>query len=210
MARFSFEESENYGQSNSGSFFSLKDDGDTAQIRFMYRTIDDVQGYAVHQVEIGDKKRYVNCLRAYNDPIDMCPLCQAQYKVNPKLFLKVYNLDTNEAQIWERGKTYFQRIASMAAHYKPLCDEIIEVQRSGKKGDKKTTYEFFSIENSEFDLDSVECLEPLGTIILDKTADEMNYYLNEGTFPDDGENASENRREEVTRRTPSNNGRRAF
>jgi hypothetical protein len=210
MATFSFADADNYGQANSGSFFSLKDDGDTGRIRFMYRGIEDVQGYAVHQVDVGDKKRYVNCLRTYNDPIDMCPLCQAQYKVMPKLFLKVYNEDAGEAQIWERGKTYFQRIASMAARYKPLCNEIIEVQRNGKKGDMKTTYEFFPIESTDFDLDNTECSEPLGTIILDKTAQEMDVYLNTGSFPDDGTDAVDNRREEITRRTPTNPGRRAF
>jgi hypothetical protein len=218
MARFSFEQADNYGQQNAGSFFTLKDDNDTARVRFLYNGIEDIQGYAVHQVQIGDKYRYVNCIRDYNDPIDKCPLCQAQYKIVPKLFLKLYNEDTQECQIWERGKTYFQRMAGLAAHYNPLCNEVIEVQRHGKKGDMKTTYEFFPVESSPINLDDYECSEPLGTIILDKDADEMNEYLRTGEFSSSSVGVAQQRSEQppfdggIVRRTPQNQQqpRRAF
>lgn len=214
MARFSFDQADNYGQQNAGSFFTLKDDNDTARVRFLYNGIEDIQGYAVHQVQIGDKMRYVNCIRDYNDPVDKCPLCQAQYKIIPKLFLKVFNEDSKETQIWERGKTYFQRMAGLAAHYNPLVNEVIEIQRHGKKGDMKTTYEFFPCENSPVNLDDYECAEPLGTIILDKNADEMNEFLRSGDFPSDGAPVQRNDPPfsgSVVRRTPSNpEPRRSF
>lgn len=223
MARFSFQDADNYGSEGSGSFFTLKDHGDTAKVRFLYNSIDDVEGYAVHQVEMPDgKQRYVNCLRAYNEPIDKCPFCAAQLKVTPKLFLKLYNEDAGECQIWERGKTYFARIASLSSHYNPLCNEIIEVERNGKKGDKQTKYEFYPLENSPVNLDDYECSEPLGTIILDKSADDMYAFLDTCEFPDkpdDGQNASnarsnarENLERPTGRRTPSQPapGRRAF
>lgn len=220
MARFSFADADNYGTQGAGSFFVLKDDKDTAKVRFLYNGIEDVEGYAVHQVEMPDgKQRYVNCLRAYNEPIDNCPFCEVQMKVTPKLFLKLYNEDAGECQIWERGKTYFQRMASLSTRYNPLCNEIVEIERNGKKGDKQTTYEFYPLENSPVNLDDYECSEPLGTIILDKTADEMNIFLDTGEFPDDGQDASttrSNARENLDRptgrRTPSQPtpGRRAF
>lgn len=212
MARFNFSNADNYGsEGGRGSFFTLKDDKDTAKVRFLYRTIDDVEGYAVHKVAVGDKERYVNCLRDYNEPLDKCPFCAAQLKVVPRLFIKLYNEDAGECQIWERSKSYFQRIASLASRYNPLCNEVVEIERSGKKGDMQTTYEFYPIDNSEVNLDDYECSEPLGTIILDKTADEMNEYLDTGSFPSDSQQVSQARHEEqVIRRTPSNSGRRAF
>ncbi len=208
--RFNFNDAENYGQQNAGSFFQLKDDKDTARVRFLYNTIDDVEGYVVHQVDIGDKKRYVGCLRSYNEPVDKCPLCARGYKQIPKLFVKLYNEDSKEAQIWERGKTFFQRISSLAAHYNPLCDEVVEIERNGKKGDMQTKYEFYPVESSQFDMDSVECSEPLGSIILDKSADEMAEFLQTGSFADDGQGAVQQRQEQVSRRTPEQSGRRAF
>ena len=217
MARFSMAEAENYGQQNAGSFFTLRDDRDTAKVRFLYDTIDDVEGYAVHQVELGDKRRYVNCLRNYNDPIDMCPLCKAQYKVLPKLFIKLYNVDTNECQIWERGKKFFERIAGIAARYTPMYNEIIEIERHGKKGDMQTTYEMYPIDNSPVNVNDFETTEPLGTIILDKNANEMEEFLSTGSFPDTATDVATNRQSdnwerESNRRTPSNpdGGRRAF
>lgn len=211
MARYNFSEADNYGQSNSGSFFALKDDGDTARVRFLYGTIDDVEGDVVHEVEVDGKRRYINCLRSYNEPIDKCPLCAAQFKQIPKLFIKLYNEDTNEVQIWERGKTYFQKMANLASHYNPLHNAVIEVTRNGKKGDMKTTYDFFPIETSEFDITSVEIPDALGTIILDKTASDMQDYLNMGGFSS-GTDAVSSQRSDITRRNPGNtsSGRRAF
>jgi hypothetical protein len=220
MARFNMNEADNYGTANSGSFFTLKNDKDTAKVRFLYKTIDDIEGYAVHRVNVDGKERYVNCLRSYNEPVDNCPFCKAGIKVQPKLFLKLYNEDNGECQIWERGKTYFQKLGSLAARYNPLCDEIIEIERNGKPKDMKTDYVFYPINNEPINLDDeqYQCSEPLGTIILDKSFDDMQDYIETGEFPSDSENVARERtsrdeppfrESEPVRRTPSSN-RRAF
>ena len=216
MAEFSMNEADNYGGNGGGSFFTLKDDKDKARVRFLYRGVEDVKGYACHKVAVGDKDRYVNCLRAYNEPLDKCPFCAAQLKVTPRLFLSLYNEDAGEVQVWERSKSYFQRLASLSSRDNPLHYEIIEIERSGKKGDMHTTYEFYPIENEPVNLDDFEITNPLGTIILDKTAEDMNVYLDTGAFPDTNEGSSNNYNnrenlEQPQRRTPSNNPpRRAF
>jgi hypothetical protein len=214
MARFNMQTAENYGSNGNSSFFVLKDDGDKAQVRFLYNGMSDIEGYAVHRVALGDTERYVNCLREYNEPLEKCPFCAAQMPITARLFLKLYNEDAKECQIWERSKSYYSTLSGYATRYKPLCNEVIEIERHGKKGDKQTTYQFFPIENSEIDLDDkkYECSEPLGTIILDKTADEMNAYLDTGDFPQGSEQVAQERSprtqdEGVVRRTPN---RRAF
>lgn len=221
MPRISLDQIDNYGSSGGGSFFQLKDDGDRVNVRFLYKGIEDLTPYVVHEVEVGGtdnfgnpKTRYVNCLRSYDEPVDKCPLCAAGYKVVPKLFLKMYNEDAGECQIWERGKTYASRISNLASHFNPLVDEIVEVSRCGKKGDKQTRYEFLPVENSPVNIDDYECPDPLGTIILDKTVKELNEYLDLGSFPDSAANVAENRSNNsngnVQRRTPGNTSRRAF
>lgn len=215
MGTFSMSEADNYGGGGAGSFFTLKDDKDTARVRFLYGTIDDVRGYAVHRVQVGDKERYVNCLRDYREPLEVCPFCAAQLKVVPKLFIKLYNETEGSCQIWERGKNYFQRLASLATRYNPLYNQIVEIERSGKKGDMQTTYEFYPIENAPTDINSYDCAEPLGTIILDKSAEDMEVYLSTGAFPDTNNGSSAPQPaahdEGVGRRTPNNTGaRRAF
>lgn len=215
MGRFSMQDADNYGGGGKGSFFTLKDDGDKAKVRFLYGTMDDVMGYAVHKVQVGEKERYVNCLRDYNEPLDKCPFCAAQMKIVPRLFLKLYNEDAGECQIWERSKSYFQTISGYANRYKPLYNEVIEIERHGKKGDKQTSYQFFPLENSPIDVEDekYECSEPLGTIILDKTAEEMVAYIQNGDFPDTsvstGSTNYNDSEPTITRRTP-NTTRRAF
>lgn len=224
MARFNFEDADNYGGSgNSSSFFSLKNDKDTARVRFLYRGMQDIEGYACHKVAVGTRQngapneRYVNCLRAYNEPVDNCPFCAAGFKVTPRLFIKLFNEDTKEVQVWDRSKSYYQRLAGLAARYNPLCDEVVEIERNGVAGDMHTDYMFYPVDNSQFDIEGVEIQEPLGSIILDKSAEEMEQYLDTGAFPNDGQAVAqtrsanrENLEQPTGRRTPSNTGRRAF
>lgn len=224
MATFNFNEVDNYASSGRTNYFSLKNDKDTAKVRFLYSTIDDVRGYAVYRVKVGDRERYVNSLRAYNDPIEKDPFAMAGYPVVAKMFIPVYNIDAGEVQLWERGRTFFSRIASMASRYNPLYSQIIEIERNGAKGDTRTDYAMYPIEKSDFDIDSVDIPNPLGTIILDKTFEEMEYYVQHGEFPGGSEQVAQRRQsqnwtssanEDVpfegstpVRRTPE--GRRAF
>lgn len=186
MARFNVNEADNYGGNGQSSFFSLKNDKDTATVRFMYNTLDDIEGYAVHEIEVGGKKRYVNCLRSYNEPIDACPLCAARYRVLAKLFVTLYDEDTQEIKVWDRGKTFFSKLASLCSRYNPLVATPFEIERNGKKGDTNTTYETYALETDETTLENLpEVPELLGTLILDKSYEELEYYLDNGEFEDD-------------------------
>ena len=101
-------------------------------------------------------------------------------------------------------------------------DEIVEIERNGKKGDQKTEYMFYPLSNSKVNIEDYDVVEPLGTIILDKSAEDMDTYLATGSFPDNGNNGGgnssnnnetpwDNRDSGVQRRTPQNTPpRRAF
>ena len=198
MAKFSVNDAENYGGNGGSNFFSLKNDKDVATVRFMYNTIEDVEGYAVHEVEVEGKKRYVNCLRSYNEPVDKCPLCAARYKVLAKLFVMLYDVDAEEVKVWDRGKTFFSKLSSLCARYNPLVSTPFEIERNGKKGDTKTTYETYALDTDETKLEDLpEIPKLLGTLILDKTAEELNYFLDNGVFPGSDEHEQE---EQLARR----------
>lgn len=186
MARFNVNEADNYGGNGQSSFFALKNDKDTATVRFMYNTIEDVEGYAVHEIEVDGKKRYVNCLRSYNEPVDACPLCAARYRVLAKLFVTLYDEDTQEIKVWDRGKTFFSKLASLCSRYNPLVSTPFEIERNGKKGDTNTTYETYALESDGTTLEDLpEVPELLGTLILDKTYEELEYFLENGEFDGD-------------------------
>lgn len=222
MARFNTETADKYGGQGGAGYFSLKHDKDVAKVRFMYNSIDDVEGYAVHQVEIDDKKRYVNCLREYNQPKDVCPFCKAGKFTSAKLFIPIYNLDEDRVQVWERGKKFISKISSICARYPNVVSHVFEIERNGQKGDTSTTYEIYEVDKDETTLDDLpEQSDVLGTLVLDKSADDMEFYLDNGYFPPDGDDAPVRRRssrqeEEPpfeedrrgSRRTPATSGRR--
>lgn len=218
MPRFYAGDEEKYGGSGGGGFFGLKNDGDVARVRFLYNGIDDVEGYAVHEVEVDGKKRYVNCLREYNQPIDECPFCKDHKFQTVKLYIPIYNVDEDKVQVWERGKKFFAKLSSLCARYSdektPLVSQLFEIERNGKQGDTNTTYEVYPVGQPDSTTleDLPELPKVLGGLILDKTYEEMEYYLENGEFESVEEEPVTKRSERVretrdegrvTRRTPA-------
>lgn len=185
MARFNASEADNYGGQGGAGFFRLANDGDVARVRFMYNSINDVEGMSVHQVEINDKKRYVNCLREYNEPVSKCPFCREHMPVQAKLFVPVYDVEEDRVKIWERGKKFFNKISGLCSRYGKLVEKEFEIERHGKAGDTNTTYEIFPMDDSEPASmeDLPEIPDDFGKFVLDKSADDMEYFLEEGQFP---------------------------
>lgn len=193
MGRVKYDEVDKYGGQGGAGFFSLKDDGDTARVRFMYNGIDDVEAFAVHQIEGEDgRKRYVNCLREYRQPLDTCPFCRERKPTQVKLFVPIYNVDEDKVQIWERGKKFVQKMVSLCGRYSnsdtPLCAHEFDIERRGKKGDTSTTYEIYPGDKDDTTLEDLpDVPNPLGGLVLDKTAEDMEFFLESGYFPPDGE-----------------------
>jgi hypothetical protein len=215
MSRFNVNDTDNYGGQGGAGYFSLKNDKDVARVRFMYNGVEDVEGYAVHQITLGEKERYVNCLREYNEPKDKCPLCVNNNFQIVKFFIPIYNIDEDNTQIWERGKKFSSKISSICARYSNLASHVFEIERNGKAGDLTTTYEIYEVDKDDTTLDDLpEIPLVLGGVVLDKTAEDMEYYLDNGDFPSEGSQVSERRssrsedREErpTGRRTPANTG----
>lgn len=213
MARFRAEEANNYGGQGGGGFFSIANDREVKQVRFMYDTADDVEGMSVHKVTVGDKDRYVNCLRAYNEPVDTCPFCREHKPVQARLFIPVYNIEEDAVQIWDRGKTMFAKMSSLCSRYATkdnLVSTIFEVERNGKLNDQKTTYEIYKVDTDNTQLaDLPEAPTILGGLVLDKTAEDMEYYLEEGSFPPEEDEDNSNAGTVSRRRSDSGRGGRA-
>lgn len=168
---------------SSGGYFSLSDDGDTATVRFMYNGIDDIDGYAVHKVNVEGRDRYVNCLRSYSDPLEACPLCEARHRIQAKFFIPLYMEDSGEIKIWERGQNFYSKLTELCSAHVPLVSHPIEIERNGAKGDINTTYETY-VQPSDGTLleDLPEIPNPIGTIVLDKNYDELLTYVQTGSF----------------------------
>ncbi len=201
MARIKASDFEQQKQNSNTGYFRLVDDGDTARVRFLYNTSDDIEMFSVYQVDVNGKKRWVNSLRNYNEPLEKCPFSRLSgVKLQNKLFIPIYNIDENCVQIWERGFTYQKKLEPIAKRFEPIYSAVVEISRSGRKGDKETTYNFFlEGRDDNFDISKVDVIDPLGTIILDKSYEEMEYYVNNGCFPEKASGGVQ----QVQRRSPS-------
>lgn len=188
MAKFNpASDIDNYSSQGSGNYFSLKDDKDTALVRFMYESVDDIEGYSVHKVKVNGVDRYVNCLREYTDPLNACPLCEARHKLTARFFVPLYMMDTGETVIWDRGpgknNSFYSQLTTLCNENNPLVSHPVEIERNGAKGDLDTTYEMYPQENDGTLLEDLpEIPNPIGTLVLDKTFDELVTYVNTGSF----------------------------
>lgn len=212
MARFKADEAKNYGGQGGGGFFGIAEDKEVKRVRFMYKTVSDIEGDSVHKVKVGDKERYVNCLRKYNDPLDDCPFCASKkYPVQARLFIPLYNIDEDCVQIWDRGKTMFPKVTSQCSRYSnehtDIVNNIFEIERNGKPKDKKTTYEIYWVDKDNTQMEDLpEEPKIVGGFVLDKSADDMEYYLETGEFPPTEEDDEEDERP-VRRRDARPSGR---
>ena len=213
MARVSYEDSEKYFSGSGSDWFQLKNDGDVARVQFMLNSIDDIPIFSTHRVKIGDKERYVDCLRSPHDPIDACPFCAAGMPAKAVRFIIMFQHDDNKVKIWERGRQFISKLQGLINRYNPLEEKVFEIERHGKAGDTGTKYEIYPLDGVEpVNMDDVEVPELEGTLILQKTAEEMEYFLDNDKFPaEDNQEAPVRRRgaDTATRRaTPADAPRR--
>lgn len=208
MAEFRVDEAESFGGNGGGGFFSLKNHKDTAKVRFLYDNINDVKPRSVHEVDVNGKKREVDCLRGYGEPVDVCPFCAANYPTRVKYHIPVYDVANKRSVIFERGKSFGSKLSGLCARYSHLFQRVFDIERHGAAGDKETTYEIYPTDEMDANLrlEDFEIPKVLGTIVLTKTAEEMQYYVDRKVFPDDSSTPvrrSDNN-DQYVRRTPAN------
>lgn len=200
MGRISFNE---VGSSNSEqvSFFSLND-GEEAIVRFVDDSVSDFEILSLHNVELDGKYRKVSCLRDPHDGIDKCPFCNAGMKIVNRVFFKLihYYINGNQVsakpEVWDAPYSIARTLSKYVQDYGPLSDYLCKVTRQGTKLDttyiispnlSKSTYpdNIFIKDCSKF-----ENYSALGRIVMDKSYDDMVYFINNRKFPEVDNNSS--------------------
>lgn len=193
MGRVNLNDVDNYKSNSGAAFFGLENDKDVATVRLCHDDAGSIEIIACHQIEVDGKRRKVSCLRSYNDPVQLCPLCAAGNPLQIRYFVHLlqYNKSfdgkiTAEKKVWERGRTFQKEILGLAGRYNPLWKTAFEIERQGKKGDQTTKYGIYpmnySIEEYPINDEDLENDSVLGTIVLEKSAEELDYFVNNGEF----------------------------
>lgn len=167
---------DNGGNFSKSGWFQLKDDGDTATVRLLHKGRVGTEAgtgepkydfpiYEVHKLDVegSGRERTVLCKGEH------CELCRAGNKPSLRMFLQMVNLDETDKdkqlQLWERGLTDIKAMLGFTEEYGDLTKRDIKIKRSGAKGSKKTTYQFFPKDPIERDIPEPQNL--VGSLILD-------------------------------------------
>lgn len=173
-------------------FFALKNDGDEAVVRIMHTSPNDFDILAVHPYKINGKFRKINCLRNAYDPIEQCPLCQAETQLQRKVYIHLLQYVKQEdgsikcePKIWERPISFLNQLKNLTDEYNPLCDSIFKIKRNGVAGSMDTTYSIMfanpAIYRPDLYVTNEELtknIKALGTSVFDYTAEQMMKLLN--------------------------------
>lgn len=172
-------------------YFSLKNDGDTALVRFAHASPDDFDVVFSHEIEMEGRRRKINCLRGKGDPANVCPFCREEVKGALRIYIHLIEY-TKDAQgnvvatpkIWERPISYGDTLADYADEYSPLSDYMFKIKRNGVRGSQNTTYTITPCNASTYNMDEYPPhpeffadYRALGRVVLQKTPEEMETIL---------------------------------
>lgn len=212
MALIQFNQIQEVARTNSDSnisYFSLKQHGQEALVRFAYNNVSEFIINTVHPVEITlanntKIRRNVNCLRTPKEDISVCPLCQADIKSRTIFYIPMieYIIGENNTVsyrhvIWERSLSYAQKLKTLIDEYGPLQDCIFKVKRIGEAGNRETTYEILFANPAQYpedvfvkDFSVFKDFSVSNRFLLNKSASEMISYLQTNSFPYNNENTN--------------------
>lgn len=210
MSQFTYSQYASNRPSTSGvkvEWFLLKNDGDTALVRFNCATIDDLYFATTHSLTAGGRFMKVNCLRSFNGTNDECPFCRAAAAGNTsigKTAKKVYIemlvsykdkiTNTYSAPVpvlWERPAGFAGELKSKMANYGNLRESLFTITRAGAAGSRDTRYSIdyaiptvFRPDMIPNDFSAFDNFDISKKGYYTKTADEMQIYLDTGIFPE--------------------------
>ena len=206
---------------NSVTFFSLKNDQEKAFVRFILDDPDkDLECLATHEVYIGGKARKVNCLReSLKDPLEKCPLCQLTAGIKNRAYLKMiqYTNDGNggytaSPKVWERSISFITKQIVPFFEFYPnnISSAVFQITRQGKAGSTDTTYNIMALPNMTpekqaklpLNKDLFKNYKALGTIVIDKSADELAKSIREGEYQVRTQTATNTTAEVATPKNP--------
>lgn len=188
-----------YNEERYGNFFILQNDGDCADVVFLYRDIqDELVAEAVHYLKTDSYRGYVHCIGAG------CPACAKKIRVQTKLFIPLYNIDADEIQFFDRTMKFGPQFKhDVFDRYPNPSQCIARITRHGVAGDINTKYQIDMIgKNTIGSYDqilakfnatfpqyyNVVCREltsaEMATLLNTSTSDSANYSSKTDDLPD--------------------------
>lgn len=179
-----FKSMREYTEERTGDFFLLRNDGDFADVAFLYRDYNDVMAASVHYIKSPEYSGYVHCVGRG------CPACARNIRVQNKLFIPMYVFSVNgepvnKISFWDRNVRFNQILMDKVfTNYPNASAYVFRITRKGVAGDVNTTYDIMlqAVNNSSYDDILASCQmsfpESYALVCRDITAIEMTKLFN--------------------------------
>lgn len=130
-----FKSVKQYNEEKYGGKFILQNDQDSADVIFLYQSVNDMLVADVHYIKSPDYNGYVHCNGRG------CPACGKGIRVQTKLFIPLYNITAGGIQFWDRTTKFEPQFYSDVFSKFPNPSEyVFKVTRNGASGDINTRY----------------------------------------------------------------------
>jgi hypothetical protein len=128
-----------FNEERKGQFFTLRDDGEYADVIFLYRGIEDVLVADVHYVKSDQYSGYVHCCEGG------CPACNKGLRKQTKLFIPLYNIASQKIEFWDRDAAFEHHLVKQVfANYPNPSEYVFRITRHGEYRSRETVYSIIS------------------------------------------------------------------
>lgn len=131
-----------FQEDKQGDFFVLPNDGDFADVIFLYRSANDVLVADVHYISTSSYKGYAHCCGPD------CPACKYPtqsgkgIRKDNKIFIPLYNISKGKIEFWDRS-TFFESVlqTQVFKNYPNPSMCVFRITRRGAAGSRDTKYD---------------------------------------------------------------------
>lgn len=169
---------------NDIEFFNLSHDGDSAIVRILNTTVDEIEVKGVHFISVPgqEKKKAVACLGEGN-----CPLCDVNQPVQ-RLCVHLWDYTDNKEKIWNRtpNQNFLNALNEVVDSWGDLCDSVIKIARSG---DNYPKYSITVLNPKKYPFPDAITKDNINEkvsyrLATYRSAEELEEYVRTGFLPD--------------------------
>lgn len=159
-------------------YFNLND-GQTAVVRILSSTVDNIETGGIHTIETQGKRRKVKCLTKN------CPLCESGNEASTRLFVHLWDYTDNKEKVWNRtnNESFVKSLKLVEEDWGNIGSSVIRITREGSDFPK---YNVIAINPKSYadmpeDLYDTDAGWMCATY---RSAEEMAEFLKTGILPD--------------------------
>lgn len=160
-----FKSVKSYNDEKYGDAFQLRNDGDYADVIFLYQSVDEVLVGDVHYIKSAGYDGYVHCTGDKRT----CPACTKGIRLQPKLFIPLYNITEGKVQFWDRTPRFEPQLQQdVFKNYPNPSEFVFRITRHGVAYSVDTTYSITAVGKNTY--------KPLGMILAENNISFPDYY----------------------------------